>query len=150
MAQLGFLFWEEGDMGHLNYNYQSAVAIYPNEGGIAMQNKSLMILLVSIVSILIFSENSVADVCSEVAWQVECDIKYAGYIARQNVEIARQQRLAEKRIPENIDYESIGQMRHEAREKLTRVRPTSLAQASRISGITPADVALLMTYLDGR
>ncbi len=85
----------------------------------------------------------------DVAWQVECDIKYAGYIARQDVDIARQKRLAEKRIPESLDYDSIKQMRAEAREKLAKIRPTSLAQASRISGITPADVALLMTHLEG-
>ena len=84
----------------------------------------------------------------DIAWQVECDVKYAGYIARQEVEVARQKRLAEKRIPDNLDYDSIGQLRTEAREKLAKIRPTSLAQASRISGITPADVALLMTHLD--
>jgi tRNA uridine 5-carboxymethylaminomethyl modification enzyme len=83
----------------------------------------------------------------EVAQQVEYDIKYAGYIARQDVEIARQQRLAGKTIPDSLDYAAIKQLRIEAREKLSRVRPTSLAQASRISGITPADVALLMTHL---
>ena len=85
----------------------------------------------------------------EVAWQVECDIKYSGYIARQEVEVARQKRLAEKRIPESLDYDAIGQLRNEAREKLSKIRPVSLAQAGRISGITPADVALLMTHLDG-
>ena len=79
--------------------------------------------------------------------QVTFDIKYAGYIERQNVEIERQRRLAEKRIPRELDYTSIKQLRTEAREKLSRIRPNSLAQASRISGITPADVALLMTHL---
>jgi len=88
------------------------------------------------------------EVPADIAWQVECDIKYAGYIARQEIEVARQKRLAEKRIPDNLDYDSIGQLRTEAREKLAKIRPTSLAQASRISGITPADVALLMTHLD--
>jgi tRNA uridine 5-carboxymethylaminomethyl modification enzyme len=58
--------------------------------------------------------------------------------------------LAEKRIPENIRYETIVQLRAEAREKLTRVRPRNLAQASRISGITPADIALVMVHLDKR
>ncbi|MDG2384674.1 MAG: tRNA uridine-5-carboxymethylaminomethyl(34) synthesis enzyme MnmG [Pirellulaceae bacterium] len=90
-----------------------------------------------------------ATVTREVAWQVECDIKYSGYIARQEVEVARQKRLAAKRIPDSLDYASIGQLRNEAREKLSKIRPVSLAQASRISGITPADVALLMTYLEG-
>ncbi len=84
----------------------------------------------------------------EVATQVTYDVKYAGYVARQEVEIARQRRLADKRIPESFDFAVIGQLRAEAREKLSRVRPQSIAQASRISGITPADLALLMVYLD--
>lgn len=90
---------------------------------------------------------ALSEISAAVAQQAEYDIKYAGYIARQEVEIARQQRLAGKTIPENLDYGAIKQLRMEAREKLSRVRPTSLAQASRISGITPADVALLMTHL---
>ncbi len=82
--------------------------------------------------------------------QVTTDIKYSGYLARQEVDIERQRRLAEKRIPASFNYQGIRQLRSEAREKLSRVRPTSLAQASRISGITPADLALVMVYLDGR
>jgi tRNA uridine 5-carboxymethylaminomethyl modification enzyme len=77
-------------------------------------------------------------------------VKYAGYVARQEVDVARQQRLAGKRIPSNFDFAQINQLRMEAREKLTRVRPLSLAQAGRISGITPADVALLLVHLEGR
>ena len=90
---------------------------------------------------------SLPDISREVADQVTYDVKYEGYIARQDVEIARQKRLAEKRIPESLDYASIKQLRVEAREKLARVRPENLAQAQRISGITPADVALLMVKL---
>ena len=77
------------------------------------------------------------------------DTKYAGYIARQQVEVDRQLRLSEKRIPASFDYARITQMRHEAREKLLRVQPVNLAQASRISGVTPADIALLMAHLEG-
>ncbi|MCA9169118.1 MAG: tRNA uridine-5-carboxymethylaminomethyl(34) synthesis enzyme MnmG, partial [Planctomycetales bacterium] len=95
-----------------------------------------------------FSELS--EFTATVAEQVEYDVKYAGYIARQDVEVARQQRLAEKRIPADVDYRAIRQLRTEAKEKLSRIRPTSLAQASRISGITPADVALLMTFLQSK
>jgi tRNA uridine 5-carboxymethylaminomethyl modification enzyme len=91
-----------------------------------------------------------AIVDAEVAAQVTCDLKYAGYVARQQVEVDRQKRLSEKRIPEGFDYARLGQLRAEAREKLTRVHPTNLAQASRISGITPADIALLMVHLTGR
>jgi tRNA uridine 5-carboxymethylaminomethyl modification enzyme len=91
-----------------------------------------------------------APVDRRVAQQVLFDIKYAGYIARQQVEVDRQSRLARKRIPDVFRYDSIEQLRAEAREKLTRIRPRDLAQASRISGITPADLALLMVHLDGR
>jgi tRNA uridine 5-carboxymethylaminomethyl modification enzyme len=91
-----------------------------------------------------------ASVDRQVAEQVVNDLKYAGYVARQQIEIERQARLAEKRIPESFRYESIFQLRAEAREKLARVRPRNLAHASRISGITPADVALLIVHLDGR
>jgi tRNA uridine 5-carboxymethylaminomethyl modification enzyme len=91
-----------------------------------------------------------AEVTPEVAYQVMCDLKYAGYVARQQTEVDRQQRLAAKRIPTSFDYNRLEQLRAEAREKLTRVRPTNLAQASRISGITPADIALVMVHLEGR
>jgi tRNA uridine 5-carboxymethylaminomethyl modification enzyme len=71
-------------------------------------------------------------------------------VARQQTEVDRQARLAEKRIPESFSYDGIAQLRAEAREKLSRVRPRNLSQASRISGITPADVALLIVHLDGK
>ena len=85
----------------------------------------------------------------EVTRQVEYDAKYAGYIARQQVEIDRQQRLAARRIPGVLDYNTIPHLRQEAREKLACVRPADLAQAGRISGITPADIAVLMIHLTG-
>ncbi len=88
-----------------------------------------------------------AEVDAEIAEQVTYDIKYAGYIVRQQQQVDRQQRLAQKRIPEDFDYAGIAHLRTEARQKLTRVQPVSLAQASRISGITPADIALLMAHL---
>jgi tRNA uridine 5-carboxymethylaminomethyl modification enzyme len=83
----------------------------------------------------------------QVAKQVLFDTKYSGYVARQQKEIERQQRMGTKRIPEQFDYDVIIHLRQEAREKLTRIRPLSLGQASRISGITPADVALLLAHL---
>jgi tRNA uridine 5-carboxymethylaminomethyl modification enzyme len=85
----------------------------------------------------------------EAAEQVSCDVKYAGYIARQQVDVARQHRLADKRIPTSFDYDRLLHLRAEAREKLARIRPENLAQASRISGITPADIALLLVHLTG-
>jgi tRNA uridine 5-carboxymethylaminomethyl modification enzyme len=90
------------------------------------------------------------EVPSEAARQVEYDLKYAGYVARHDVALARQKRLADKRIPDWFDYAAISQLRAEAREKLGRIRPVTLDQASRISGITPADLALLTVHLHGR
>jgi len=84
----------------------------------------------------------------EVANQIMYDVKYEGYVGRQQLQVARQQRLAEKRIPDSFDYRKIQHLRTEAREKLSRVRPLTIAHASRISGITPADVALVMAYLE--
>jgi tRNA uridine 5-carboxymethylaminomethyl modification enzyme len=91
-----------------------------------------------------------ARVDADVVQQVIHDLKYAGYVARQQVDIDRQTRLAQKRIPASLSYGGLVHLRAEAREKLSRVRPTNLAQASRISGITPADVALLMVHLEGK
>jgi tRNA uridine 5-carboxymethylaminomethyl modification enzyme len=88
-----------------------------------------------------------AAISRETALQVTYDLKYAGYVSRQEQQVARQRRLAEKRIPESFNYQSIRHLRTEAREKLSRIRPLSLAQASRISGITPADIALVMAHL---
>ena len=90
------------------------------------------------------------DVPREIAQQVMHDAKYAGYLAREDADIARQRRLAERRIPEDLEFSSLEHLRIEAREKLSRIRPLNLAQAARISGITPADLAVLMVYLDGR
>ena len=93
---------------------------------------------------------ALASISREAARQVECDIKYAGYIARQEQQVERLARLADKAIPVHFDYQAIKQLRSEAREKLTRIRPVTLAQAGRISGITPADMALVMAYLEGK
>jgi tRNA uridine 5-carboxymethylaminomethyl modification enzyme len=93
---------------------------------------------------------ALANVSGEVADQVIFDTKYSGYVARQEVEVDRQRRLAAKRIPTSFDYSRIIHLRAEAREKLGRIRPVDLAQASRVSGITPADIALVMVHLEGR
>jgi tRNA uridine 5-carboxymethylaminomethyl modification enzyme len=84
------------------------------------------------------------------AIQVTYDAKYAGYVARQQIDIDRQERLAARRIPATLDYGSVPHLRAEAREKLAHVNPADLAQAARISGITPADLSVLMIHLEGR
>ena len=99
---------------------------------------------------IVARQPQLAVVPDDVVQEVVCDAKYAGYLAREDIEVERQHRLAEKRIPASFDFRGISQLRAEAREKLSRVQPASLAQASRISGITPADIALVMIHLDGR
>lgn len=89
-----------------------------------------------------------SEVDPRIAEQVVFDVKYSGYVARQEQQIQRQRRLAEKRIPDYFDYSRVSHLRHEAREKLTQIRPVSLAQAGRISGITPADLALLLVHIE--
>jgi tRNA uridine 5-carboxymethylaminomethyl modification enzyme len=84
----------------------------------------------------------------DVVEQVVLEAKYSGYIDRQAAEVERFRRLEDKRIPGTFDYAAVPQLRHEAREKLTRVKPASIGQAGRISGITPADLAVLLFYLD--
>jgi tRNA uridine 5-carboxymethylaminomethyl modification enzyme len=80
--------------------------------------------------------------------QVELETKYSGYIGRQADQVERFQRLESRPIPAHFDFAAVPQLRAEAREKLARVRPTSLGQAGRISGISPADLAVVMIYLD--
>ncbi|MCC6127083.1 MAG: tRNA uridine-5-carboxymethylaminomethyl(34) synthesis enzyme MnmG [Pirellulales bacterium] len=84
---------------------------------------------------------------SQVATQVTYDAKYAGYLARQQVDIERGRRLAEMRISRDFDYAAVRHLRQEAREKFARVQPVNLAQAGRICGITPADLSVLVIYL---
>ena len=80
--------------------------------------------------------------------QATLGAKYEGYIARQAVEVARFRSMENRQIPGTFDYAAVPQMRAEAREKLRKVRPQNLGQAGRISGITPADLAVLLCYLD--
>jgi tRNA uridine 5-carboxymethylaminomethyl modification enzyme len=85
---------------------------------------------------------------SEEIWsQVETDLKYEGYIRREMESVARQQRQEEHPVPMDLDYASIPGLRNESRQKLAHVRPVTLGQASRISGVTPADVALLSVWI---
>ncbi len=85
---------------------------------------------------------------TDVAEQVELGIKYSGYIERQEAQVAQALRMEEKPIPQCVDYSPMRSLSREAKEKLTRVRPATLGQATRIPGITPADVAILTVYLE--
>ncbi len=84
----------------------------------------------------------------QVAEQVEVHAKYEGYIVKQRQEVERALKLENKRIPEDVDYHAIKELSAEAAEKLDKVRPTSIGQASRISGVSPADVNVLMIALE--
>ncbi len=87
------------------------------------------------------------DLPADVKEQVEITLKYEGYINRQIAQANQFKRMENKKIPENIDYSGISGLRIEARQKLEKLRPSSIGQASRISGVSPADVAVLVVYL---
>ena len=80
--------------------------------------------------------------------QVEIEIRYEGYIERQKKQVAQFEKLEHRHIPENIDYDEVQSLRLEARQKLKEFRPTSIGQASRLSGVTPADISVLVVYLE--
>ena len=84
----------------------------------------------------------------EVTEQVDINIKYEGYITRQLKQVEQFKKLEVKKIPEDIDYDEIKGLRIEARQKLGMIRPASVGQASRISGVTPADVSVLLIYME--
>lgn len=84
---------------------------------------------------------------NEIFEQVEIDLKYEGYIKRQQAQIDEMRRLEGKKLPEGIDYPAITGLRKEAQEKLQKIRPENVGQASRISGVSPADISVLLIYL---
>jgi tRNA uridine 5-carboxymethylaminomethyl modification enzyme len=83
----------------------------------------------------------------EVAEQVQIEAKYAGYIEKQRVEVARFRRLEDRRIPPNLEYDALMGLRAEAREKLSSVRPATVGQATRLAGVNPADISVLLVHL---
>lgn len=80
--------------------------------------------------------------------QVEIQVKYTGYIEKQLLQVERLEKMEKKKIPDNIDYDIIHGLAMEARQKLSKVRPLSIGQASRISGVTPADLSILLVHLE--
>ncbi|MBQ4373223.1 MAG: tRNA uridine-5-carboxymethylaminomethyl(34) synthesis enzyme MnmG [Lachnospiraceae bacterium] len=84
----------------------------------------------------------------DVREQVNINVKYEGYIERQVKQVEHFKKIESKKIPENIDYDDIASLRIEARQKLSKLRPISIGQASRISGVSPADVSVLLVYLE--
>ena len=83
----------------------------------------------------------------EVGEQVEFELKYAGYIERERRQIGKSEQVARQKIPADLDYHAIRALRYESREKLSAIRPADLGQAARVSGVTPADIAILSVWL---
>ena len=85
---------------------------------------------------------------ASVTEQVEIEIKYEGYIERQKRQVDQYKKMEKKMIPENLNYDEVPSLRLEARQKLKMFKPVSVGQASRISGVSPADVSVLVVYLE--
>lgn len=88
------------------------------------------------------------DLSDDVTEQVNIELKYDGYIKRQMRQVEQFNKLEKKKIPEDIDYHNVYSLRKEAEQKLSEIRPTSVGQASRISGVSPADISVLLVYLE--
>ena len=88
-----------------------------------------------------------ADISDEVLYEIEVECKYRGYIQKEKEAIAQADKLESKPLPTDIDYMTIDGLRIEARQKLNKIRPQNLGQAGRISGVSPADVQILIVYL---
>jgi tRNA uridine 5-carboxymethylaminomethyl modification enzyme len=91
--------------------------------------------------------NTNTSISDEIIQQVEIAIKYEGYITRQEAEVGKLKALEEKQIPNSFDYADVPSLRNEARQKLAKIRPATLGQASRISGVSPSDIGILMVWL---
>ena len=88
------------------------------------------------------------ELAEDVKKQVEISIVYEGYIKKQLEQVERMEKLEVKLLPVDIDYDKVSSLRDEAREKLNQIRPISIGQASRISGVSPADISVLLVYLE--
>jgi tRNA uridine 5-carboxymethylaminomethyl modification enzyme len=88
------------------------------------------------------------ELTEDIKEQVEIQVKYTGYIEKQQLQVERMERMEKKRIPDNIDYDIIHGLAIEAKQKLGKIRPLSIGQASRISGVTPADLSILLVHLE--
>ena len=83
----------------------------------------------------------------DIIFQVEVETKYAGYVIRQEQEVKKHKNLEEKKIPKDFNYSTVPSLRTEARQKLSKFEPATIGQAGRISGVTPADISLILIGL---
>jgi tRNA uridine 5-carboxymethylaminomethyl modification enzyme len=91
---------------------------------------------------------SEVELTADMKEQVEIQIKYAGYIEKQLIHVERLQKMEKKKIPDTIEYNDVHGLAMEAKQKLSKIRPISIGQASRIAGVTPADISILLVYLE--
>ena len=84
----------------------------------------------------------------DVIEQVNINIKYDGYITRQLRQVEQFKKMESKMIPEDFNYDEVNSLRNEARQKLKQIKPASVGQASRISGVSPADISVLLVYME--
>ncbi|MDD4125571.1 MAG: tRNA uridine-5-carboxymethylaminomethyl(34) synthesis enzyme MnmG, partial [Eubacteriales bacterium] len=98
----------------------------------------------------IYALDGTTDINRRTAERAETEIKYEGYIKKELAEVERFKSLEEKKIPPDLDYKTISGLRIEARQKLERLRPESVGRASRISGVSPADISVLLIYMSQR
>jgi tRNA uridine 5-carboxymethylaminomethyl modification enzyme len=87
------------------------------------------------------------DLDRDVLEQAEIKVKYAGYIAKEKANADKLQRLENIKIPEGFDYSKLKSLSFEAREKLSKIRPTTISQASRVSGVSPSDISVMLVYM---
>ena len=100
-----------------------------------------------VVELIGSAPSSDTRLATQIRAQVEVAAKYAGYIERQEEEIARHRRNEETRLPEDLDYARVAGLSNEVRQKLAQIRPATVGQAARIAGVTPAAVSILLVYL---
>ncbi|HEY0755116.1 MAG TPA: tRNA uridine-5-carboxymethylaminomethyl(34) synthesis enzyme MnmG [Ktedonobacteraceae bacterium] len=117
-------------------------------GETSVEAKLLQVEQVGLLESEIISASELPSLSREVAEEVELQVKYENYVRKQEQQVHRSRRLEEQRIPETLDYAIIPHLRNQARQKLAHHRPLTLGQASRVEGVSPADLAILMVYLE--
>ena len=105
---------------------------------------------VSYQDVVAFIGPAAEDLDDKIIELIETEIKYEGYISKAMDQVAKMKRMEEKRIPANIDWDDIDSIATEARQKFKLINPETIGQASRISGVNPADISILMVYLEGK
>lgn len=100
--------------------------------------------------LLNFIDEAPEELDDKIIEQLEIEIKYEGYIKKAMDQVEKMHRLEAKKIPANIDWDAIDSIATEARQKFKKINPETIGQASRISGVNPADISILMVYLEGR